>query len=55
MLLESGRMEKSTSIEKKLIWSLCYLINDDATGLTDEEGNAQPYSSDCPFSVSLLK
>jgi len=29
--------------------SLCYLINDDATGLTDEEGNAQPYFSHCPL------
>ena len=30
-------MEMNTSIEKIPTWSLCYLINDDATGLTDEE------------------
>lgn len=30
-------MEKNTSMEKIPTWSLCYIINGDATGLTDEE------------------
>ena len=30
-------MEMNTSIEKIPTWSLCYLINDDATGLTEKK------------------
>ena len=32
-------MEMNTSIEKIPTWSLCYLINGDATGLTEDEIN----------------
>lgn len=68
----------NTATEKIPTWSLCYLINGDATGLTDdeirmadkwmddwqvqivspvtdEEGNAQPYSHTVRFSDFLPK